>query len=633
MKKKFIIILLFFLIILNHLYQFYHINENQHTSRTIKNIDVSEATDFTYNEQEIVQTIVADENNFNKINIYLDPVNNTYDGTLYKTMYLLVSLQDEKGNTLEEYKYEKVFFDDDAVLSFQFPTISDSLGKKYYLHIKSYKENDIAIKMIPNESENSNTYVDGELIQNQLIFTTEYKTIKNNSYFYSISLTIILSFGLLLLFFYKKGKNFPIHKQYFILAIVLSLFMILVVPLYVGHDELAHLGRIYEVSNGRLTSHIIGDWPKTEFPMKLVNASFSKYTEIPFRLAAEKDDSSLMYLNMEYTSVYSPISYIPQVIGLWIAKLFSLHPFLWPYVCRIFQALACIFIVYYAIKIAPFGKKMIAFIGLLPTFIQATSLLSADSLLVSCSLLFLSKILQILYEKKNIDKKDFVCLAVLSIIISISKLVYFPLSFLLLLIPLKLKDKSLFKKSIIIIMLSLIIIVLWNGIASFSLTSGQGVNVFYYIKYYLKNPLEFIQITIYTFYNGVGNLISDLFGGMNNWAENTIYDSTIFPVLFFLCYIRLLFNGENKLQTKDKKIMGLLLILTYILISTSLLFTCTPIYSGEIIGIQGRYFISFLFPIYLIFSKEKKEKNASNESIILILIYFAYYLRYICMFL
>lgn len=633
MKKKFFYSFIFLLILISHLWNFKYIEQNQSKSSPINKENLINYVDLDYHEQELVQTIIAEDNNLNKIIIYLDPIDGKYDNSGYKTLYLKLSLKDEKGAIIEEYKYEKVFFYNKGILKFQFPTIEDSKDKKYYLHITSYRENKIPIKLIFDETSNNNLYIDGELNENQLIFRTEYETSKVTSCYYYFTFAITIIFLVVFIFHYIKGSKYLIHKQYLILSIPICLFMIILTPLYLGNDEIEHFGRAYELSNGKLISSNIDGWPATKVPQILVNMKSYNYRDMRDNFYKDFELTETKNINMEFTAVYSIFSYVPQIVGIWGARLFSLSLFILPYICRIVQSIFCILLVYNAIKIIPFGKNILFLISFLPPFVQSMTLISADASLICCSILFIAKILQIVYEKKKYEKSDIMILLLLSAIISISKLVYFPLSLLLLLIPSKLGKKNNLKIVIFIILFSLIITFVWNMIASLSLLSGQGINVGYYINHYLSHPLELIQITIYTFYNQFGNFISDLFGGINDWADNKIYDSTIFPILFIGLYIYLIINGQNKLRKNDKYMITAILIITYLLISITLLFTCTPVYYKEILGIQGRYFIPFLLPIYLIFANKKKEKLNLNFTMIIILIYFMYYLRYFVLFL
>lgn len=165
------------------------------------------------------------------------------------------------------------------------------------------------------------------------------------------------------------------------------------------------------------------------------------------------------------------------------------------------------------------------------------------------------------------------------------------------------------------------------------LTAGQGVNTMYLLKYYLHHPFELVQIIIYTFQHQFGNFINDVFGGFNKVYGSIIQDGSIFPIVFLIMYIVLVIKGENKLKDRPKIILGLILIATYILISLSLLLACTPIDKNEIYGIQGRYFIMFLFPIYLIFSNNRNKQFKFDIINSLIIVYLFYFLNYIFIFL
>lgn len=629
MKKNIISIIILIIIIMTSIYHFKNKLDNSDVFDNIGEMNFTELNRYMYDGQELIQKIVPAKDNFFKIKIYFD-VEQIYTSLEYTSLYWEVYLKDSNNNIIQKYKYEKVFIEKENSITFQFDSINDSMNKEYYLVIKSFKSGvTLPITMAKNnDQDNYNLWINGELSEMILPYRTYYEKsyddFEVNEYLF-IMFVILPIFLILYLFIRKYYNRLSLHNEYMIIALVISMFMILLTRPYNGNDEVYHWARIYELSNGNLTSDIIDGWPYTMVDEGLFY--FEKYNEIGNIINTSSNNE---LIDMQYTSVYSPISYLPQIIGLNIAKVILPNSFYWSYFIRITQAIFCIICTYFAIKWIPVGKKIVFFIGLLPTYIQATSLISADACLVSSSILFIAKILQVSLSKDKIKRKDYILLFILSATLALSKLVYIPLCLLLLFIPYKRKEG---KKEIgIILILTLCITILWNGIALNSLMQGQGINTTYYIRNILQNPLNFLQITLYSFFNQIGNHISDLFGGQNKWYSNTIYDSTIIPLLFFILYIYLTFNEDKDiLNKKEKRYLGIILIITYVLISTSLYISCTPIYHDEIIGIQGRYLLPFLLPIYFLIPKGNK-KTKINLSIFFIFMYFIYYLNYIIMY-
>lgn len=641
MKKKIIKIAIFITIILvlllNHIYMFNKSENVDYVFSNCNQLKLDDTIDFEMEDNKLIQTIYATNNNLKKIKIYIDPLEENQTLGDYLETNIELELKDKDGNTIKKYKYEKNFFgENDKSITFEFPKIGDSENKEYYLSISTYKtDNNSPIKLGKNNGDDHfSLYIDGELSEYSLFYRTVYEY---NVFplFYLITTILIVAFVFLLVIINVFKKRLTFEKKYFIIAIIACLCMNFLTPLFFGNDETAHWTRTYEIANGNLVTDVIDGWPRSYVPSKALEISFNTYDQIPSKMTREYAEVDNL-VNMEYMAVYSPISYVPQVIGFWVGKLVTNNLFVSAYMARFFETLFCLVCFYFAIKIIPFGKKIVFLIGLLPSVVAASSLLTADAMLFATTILFISKILQIVYEKKEMKIGDSILLGILSIIIAISKLVYFPICLFILFIPLhNKKDKNNTKNWFIvlgILALSFLITGLWNGIALQNLTSGQGVNVGFYIRHYLKNPIELFQITFYTFYISIGNFISDMFGGMNAWYGTNISDASIFPQLFMFLFVLLALKEENKLEKNDKILIGILLIITYLLISTSLLFTCTPAYYIEIIGIQGRYFIPFLLPIALLIANNNKIKMAIDLENIIIFTYFAYFLKYMIMY-
>ena len=353
-----------------------------------------EKGNINFQDAEVIQTIYSKKNNLSKINIYLDPIDNTYVryDNKYLTANIEIELKDSKGNSIEKYKYEKVFFGESRYkfITFEFPTIKDSKNKIYYLYIRKFNDTDFNIITSKSDRSKDKLISNGEDSYLSIMYNLVYKSESIPLYVYIvvIIINIIMFISLLCLLF----KRFSIHTNYLILSIILSLFTMLLTPLYSGNDEISHFARVYDLSNGKLITSSLDGWPKTSMLTSISENGFNKYESGIDKFKRVKEEGE-REVDMQYTSVYSILSYIPQTIGLVLSKIITKNTFIWPYIVRLFQAIFCIICIYYSIKIIPFGKKTLMFIGLLPTTLEATSLVSADSMLVASTILFISKIL------------------------------------------------------------------------------------------------------------------------------------------------------------------------------------------------------------------------------------------------
>ena len=82
-------------------------------------------------------------------------------------------------------------------------------------------------------------------------------------------------------------------------------------------------------------------------------------------------------------SVYSPVQYLPQVIGVGIGKILTDRPILISYLGRLANLAICITMLYYAIKKIPFAKKLLLILAFIPIAIEGFVTLSGDGFTIA----------------------------------------------------------------------------------------------------------------------------------------------------------------------------------------------------------------------------------------------------------
>ena len=629
MKKKLIIFIFLLLICVG--INFFKIESYNSFYEKEENFDVfdfSEYEDFMFqNDVKYTQKVVSKKNNLNTIRTYVDYVNKRYDESEQLPVFLKVTLKDDEGKVIESYNFGRFLAKDKiAYFDFKFNEIKDSKNKVYTLEYEAIK--------VPNVSKLNFSKVkskdkDSRFFENDknedgytLVYSTYYKSDKKVK-IYFIIISIISSVFVFLIYILLKNRNMKIETKFFLIAFVVGITMGIISLSYSGNDEISHFARVYDLSEGNIVTKNINNWPQTRVPgrtmIKILN-----YSQIKDVINV-KDNVNILF-DMQYTAVYSYFSYIPQVFIMMLCKIFISHAFLWSYIVRFFQLIICIIIIYQAIKIVPYGKKTIFLIGLIPTVLRQISFISADAMLISCTILYVCMLLKI-NKDKAITKENIFLLILLSVIIAISKLVYIPLIFLFYILLTNFSKKEKLKVFSIIATISIGITILWNIFAIRNLTSGQGVNTMYFIKYFLKHPFEYVWINLNTIYSKGLKYIVEIFSG-NNTPE-TIKDMGISSLIFIFLFIYALFNNDFEYDKKNKKYIILVIVSTWLLINLSLLLTCTPLYSDYIMGIQGRYFTPLLLLIPLLISKKSEKTNfiINNLDIIIVVFYFTYILK------
>ena len=486
--------------------------------------------------------------------------------------------------------------DDKAIIDEDVDTKKLDYEKKYTINISEKKQKSEYVLKIKNDNE--------EVLKIKEINIYNYH--HSNKKIFTIVLFVIslLTCGLLLI---VNKFNIPIEKCYLISAIIVYFLFLLLLPLFTAHDELYHWFRAYEVSEGRLLSEVNDNKAYSHLPISVIQINNEKLRNIDYRsikesLEVKSDDAQTLY-DMRTVAVYSPVQYLPQATGIFIARKITNRTLIMAYFGRIFNALFAIVMIYFAIKIIPFGKRIIYTIAFLPIAIEGFTSLSADAITVSTAILFISYILMLVYDNKikTIRKRDIFILFALCSILAFCKIVYIPLIFLCFLIP---KNKYKNKKYYYITNISIAVICLifnlgWLKIASsylalYSTTNVQTTSI-------LSHPFNYIQIVLYTFFNNFQRYIFTMLGNELGWEE-FIRPLSIIPVSYLLLLIvNSLFDKQsnNKLHLKENIAFGLISLLIGGLIFTSLYVQFTKPGNIEIAGIQGRYFIPFL-PLLLL---------------------------------
>jgi len=636
--KKNIILIFFFALILIAIGNFFHMVKYSDKNYTFyEREDRKIGTNvvllpFQINTKEITQEFIAKENNLSRIDIYINNVDNPEASYLNANM--TIGIKDDSDNIICEHNYSVLHFYNSKEVSFTFPKIKDSKNKKYTLYIKRINDmpSNVIFGMDVDITGNDKSIlgtltVDGNKYDGSLYMTPMYElntnTIKTIIIISIVSILTFISICLL-----NKNKKINIEQNYFIIAIILCLASIFLTPLFYGKDESSHWARAYEISEGNMLSGIKDGWPTSTFSKSLFDVNSSNnFTSSWNKLNIRYSDEETTEVDMQYMSVYSPVSYLPSSTGIFISKLLTTRPAIWAYYARLTNMLVCVSLVYLAIKLLPTGKKLLFTIGLLPSTIGSFSTITADGFLLATTTLLFTYILNIILTKnRNLSKKDYIILIILASIISLSKLVYLPFLLLLLLLINK-KDSTSKKVKILgIIIGGFILNMLWGSIAFEYLSIGQGLNSKYYIVDILTHPFQFIQKFIFTWYLNFGKYMNDLFGGNNAWYGHVIKDASIVPIIFVIISLVLsIFDKECHLELKTvpKVIISIIMLLLIALISTSLYISCTPIGFSYFVGIQGRYFLPLLLPILLILGSfiKIKKTNINTNFILSLVIY------------
>lgn len=450
-------------------------------------------------------------------------------------------------------------------------------------------------------------------------------TLLSKNLFYWVLFFLILVYILLIIIIFKYIKL--VEWKFFVISSFIGICLVLIVPPFDQLDEMEHYYRAYEVSefkylnqniNGHLGNYIPTSLIETVNKVRYIHQEGYRYDIVKSSFSTPLNvENKTFYRN--YASMYPPLLYIPQAIGVWISKMLGVAPIVILYIGRMLNLFTYIIISFLAIKITPFKKQFLFLICLLPMSLIQASSLSADGLTISSAILFTSFILKVSYDKENVivKNKKLLILTILGIIVSCSKIVYIPLVLLFFLIPHK-KIGTVYNKYYVkilfLVLISILPMIIWNilnldNLAVPDMRGGPNVSPDKQIQYIINHPISYVKVIFNTL---ITSGMDQFYALIGKYVTNYQYQLTPFQLLgfLFLIFVSSVPKREysfikEDILVKDKFIILFIAISILVLIYTALYTGFTNISSPLIAGVQGRYFLPIFFMTFLCFSTNK----------------------------
>lgn len=446
----------------------------------------------------------------------------------------------------------------------------------------------------------------------------------------------------------SKYSEENLYKIAFIILIIFGLLCVFLMPICESSDTTEHLTRAEITSRGIIVPQFTGDkytnfynngtnyvWDGTGFEtISSINDLIKDRYETIFTSthANEKINHTPVIVNQAFEQ--NPFyGYLPQAIGILIAKLLDLDAIWMLWFARIGNLICYSGIVAYAVKKTPLFKVPMIVTACIPMSMFQGASVSVDSMIISLGLLLIAYFFYMYDSKeKTITFKELTIFLIISLLLGLLKLPYFAFSFLIFAVPRKNFKSS---NSVFISFLGIVIIgiigVLWSRYATDALWHSyraihylqNNVNSTQQMSFLLSNPNN-LPLLISSIIERVNIPLLDSFliyppepsGGGYTSASNLV--SAILPM--FLGGTYLFYPNETKIELRSKIISFFVLILIFGGICIIQFLTWTPHASLMIYGINGRYFLPLFALIPFIFGMNfVNEKNIELDYYILTL--------------
>ncbi|MCD6149717.1 DUF2142 domain-containing protein, partial [bacterium] len=437
----------------------------------------------------------------------------------------------------------------------------------------------------------------------------------------------------------KKIEFTRLEYIFLIIALVWGIFQIFLMPPYQVPDESGHFYRSWDYTNLSLfcDKDLKAEVPKNviglhgKFSDGMVDSGVFSSEQIHNNLS-DKIGEDKKKVFTQFCS-YNPIGHMPQSLGIGVARIFNLSPLHAFYFGRISNLIISILLIFFAIKITPFGKIIFFFSALLPMSLHQMASLSDDALVISGAFLF-SALLFYFSTKKYLSKSRLLYTLAASLLLTQIKPGYIGLLALLLILKPcqfgkrdKTADKS-NKMKYIKYATFIIGVLAINFLFFYSLTKLSNPDKYLrpaykvspneQIMYIIKKPLNYAKV--------IGEELekhseSHLKGMSGTLGMLSIRFSELFYIFLILSLFALLSGTKEKVPLNFfQRIVTFSAFLSVVLSIFTLeyIFWTQPMHNS-IKGIQGRYFIA-VFPL-LIFSIYKIRFNKYTRIIALIIIF------------
>lgn len=450
-----------------------------------------------------------------------------------------------------------------------------------------------------------------------------------------VFLILILIIGIILIQFYSKNKE-DIVKITFITILIFGFLCVFTTPIMDTPDELYHFYRSELTSEGILFSSSTDEHIDTIGTVDEFNKTVKhRYDGQTIGFTVFESDADTSPINISKTDFYMPflhnsfIGYLPQAIGILIAKLFDLNAVWLVWLGRLCNVLFYDILVSYAIKKTPIFKIPLALVATMPMSIYLASSLSIDAAVNGLGILAIAFALYLYKSEKSLEIKDILLFDIIVFLCATCKLTYIPLIFLVLLIPMsKFKNKKEYLLTIFSSIIGvLLIFYLYTGYVSHAInlptldmffnqaatTGNSSVTTDNSNPLTSRFSIENLKFVIKSEIFGFPELCGKLFTW--GWLTYTSQILTTFSLIFY-GLIGFFYPENSEIDLKYRIISFLVILIIYSATFYALIgFSVSHFPDAAIIrGVQGRYFIPMLALIPLAFNINKNKRFKDMDS-------------------
>lgn|GEM_PF-490189 len=568
------------------------------------------------------QVLHCERGNLQQIQVFLATFNRVNHSTL------TVTLTGEDGTQIQTWTKDCTLMLDNRYYTFDLGrTITESSGKTYRLTITSDAAEGEGITLYCNTDEGSEGLsCNGEDRQAALCCRLVYRRdvtdlLSGANGFHIRALAVCVMAGLLAAWICGRHRTIRTEYVFLLLWTCVCMMQLFSGTLFRAPDEERHFARALEISEGYPVSEYNEEKAAGGRELPLVNVDLSLLERSWESYSGNKDmqlSEDTVFWDFSNLALYAPVSYIPQATGMFIARHLGLSVAGIAYAGRLAN-LACItLLLFWAIRLLPFGKEALLLTALIPMNVFEAVTLAPDGMVVALTAFMIAYVLHLRYVRscsRRLRLAELTWLYVLAGLISLYKIVYLPFCLLYLLIPADAFGGRKKKWFHLLLMAALAagLNLWWLGICRRFLVT-RGTDAAAQLRYVLAHPFCFFVILARTYFDNSDRWLSTMLG--ISLGELNVETSGLFIFLYAILLGIKFHPAIRKSRRPERRValvMGLVDAAAFILIPAGLYVQWTAVGSNIVLGLQGRYFLALLPPLYFILNGEESTEQYGRE--------------------
>lgn len=412
-------------------------------------------------------------------------------------------------------------------------------------------------------------------------------------------------------------------------------------PVSVAPDEIVHAFTAYHTSNMMMgiddsackeTGQVLIRTDDAQYNMQALQYTDEQVISVLSQLTNPLRDETLIQAGwgVMYGNEYL---FVPCAVGLTVGRLLHLGTVATLMLGRAFNFVFYLILLFFSLKILPFGKQILGMIALLPMSIQQCMSYSYDCIVNACAFFLVAMTMKIWLEGKKTEKhryvRDLVVLLASILLFKAKGHAYAPIAILpyVALLWNKWKCPENKKRNLVLGASLGVLFAVIIGVAILIVFGNDHLVPYvehklsyldangYTVSFLINNPTHIVNLFVNTLIHMTPYYVASCIGRSLGWLEITV--NKVYIIVYLVLLIAVFFIK------KEKNIVGSASVLTIVLCTISVLFifvgmavSWTPIGVYIVQGVQGRYFLPMLLPLCLSF-KGWIHKNYSQYLLIM----------------